>query len=191
MDTFAFDDCTIFHMCQLKPRPAFHKFVGDKIFHKNFEKLSILLSHAKQKKISKCRFVPTEFFDQNVMKSYSELLETMGNVQILGSVFKKEMMEQLVAFYEEIKLEFKEIPKSEDIALVKKLIEQNKRPLKKGRSMPNDDDFKILAGYAKYSATGKKFLISEDEDFWGYKDLYQNGLGIHIVEEWNCHKLIS
>jgi len=190
MDTFAFDDCSIFHLCQLKPRAAFSKFFGSQISHKHFEKLSSLLRHARQKNIERGRFVPAEEFDANVMKSYSDLLEKFGNVQILGHVFKKEMIEQLMAFYESIKQEFQEILKSDDIRAVKQLIEQNKRQLKKGRSMPGEDDLKIIVGYAKHQAPGKKFLISEDEDFWGYKDLYQREFKIFVVEEWNCHQII-
>lgn len=55
--------------------------------------------------------------------------------------------------------------------------------------MPQDDDLKIIAGYFKYDCDENKYLISEDEHFWGYADLILKNFNIYVVKEWECHAL--
>lgn len=153
--------------------------------------MQVLLNHLRQNNLPRCRFVPEEDFDANIIKSYNQLLEGVGNVQMLKAVFKKEMIDQLQTFYKELKKEFTEIEKDDNITMVKELFVKNERPLKKGWSIPNDDDLKIIAGYSQFYCHGEKYLISHDEDFWGNKDLILQEFQIIIIEEWNCHKLAS
>ena len=67
--------------------------------------------------------------------------------------------------------------------------ENNLLKLNKEDNMPQDDDLKIIAGYCKYECSGNKYLITEDEHFWGYADLIIKNFNIHTVKEWECHTL--
>lgn len=164
-NNYAFDDCSILHLCKLKPRKAYHVFVGSEITFKNWPQLQRLLDNLRKNNLAHSRFVPAENFDDNVIKSYGKLLEGVGNVQILGNTFKKEILEQLQKFYDEIKKEFAEIEKETNIQEVKELVEKNEVELEKGRNIPNEDDLSIIAGYSNFTCEGRKYLISEDEDF--------------------------
>jgi hypothetical protein len=87
-----------------------------------------------------------------------------------------------------------EIPKAKDFKHIKDFFKKNERPLKKARqarytNIPEDDDCQILAGLIGFPASGTKFLVSQDEHFWGYADLILGEYGIQVVKEWECHTL--
>ncbi len=90
MNIYAFDECSILHLCKLKIRSAFRPFFNEAfIAHKNSQKLSFLLKNIQTKNQVKARFVPNENFESNLIKSYNDMLEKQGNVGILGLTFKK------------------------------------------------------------------------------------------------------
>lgn len=188
MIRYAFDDCSILHMCELKIKESYQQFVGKVIAHENCSKLNTLLVYLRNKNISYYRFVPANNFEVNSIHSYNQILQKVGNVQILGEVFRKEMLDQLELFYDKLKDEFKEMEKGKDIEKIKLIFINNEKELKKERNIPEDDDLKIISGYMNYNEA--KYFISEDEHFWGYRDLIFKEFGIEIVEEWNVHKLI-
>lgn len=145
----------------------------------------------REKNKLRAKFVPSENFDENLFRSYNELLGKQGNVQMLGTSFKKEMLEQLEKFYEELSKEFMDIEKDENISSIKTFFVDNQRPLTKNPKIPEDDDLKIISAYSNHDCSGKKLFISEDEHFWGYTDLIENEYGFTIVKEWECHRLVS
>ena len=81
------------------------------------------------------------------------------------------------------------IVKDKKIDGIKQIFEGNLRELSKKDSIPQDDDLKIIAGYYKYECDGNKYLITEDEHFWGYSDLILKNFNIYVVKEWECHTL--
>lgn len=188
---YAFDECSILHLCKLNIKSAFKIFFQkDFIAHKNFEQLNKLLNYLRDGDKIRARFVPNENFEHNLFKSYNELLEKEGNVQMLGTTFKKEMLEQLEMFYEELSKEFRDIEKDENIKTIKPFFINNQKPLIKNQKIPEDDDLKIISAYSNYPCNGKKLFISEDEHFWGYSDLIEKEYGFTVVKEWECHKLV-
>ena len=120
-----------------------------------------------------------------------DLLGKQGNVQILGSSFKKEMLEQLEKFYEKLSEEFIDIEKNEDIDSIKIFFINNQKPLKKDPKVPEDDDLKIISAYCDYNSIGKKYFITEDEHFWGYDDLIETEYNFFVIKEWECDKLVG
>jgi len=179
-------------MCQITIRDAYKPFFKKKyLAHKNFKRLNILIEYLRVQKKIRAKFEPNYNFDENLIRSYNELLEKQGNVQILGVVFKKEILEQLEQFYEALQKEFIDIEKDMNIFNIKDIFIKNERELKKDRNIPEDDDLMILSGYCSYEASGSKYFITEDEHFLGYDDLIQSNFGITIVKEWECHKLVS
>ena len=159
--------------------------------HKNHSQLDNLLCYLRKNNHNRARFIPNENFEANLFKSYNQLLEKQGNVMILGITFKKEILDQLTKFYSEVLPEFMEISKSEDITNVKAIFNTNPEPLKKYPKIPEDDDLKIIAGYCESRCSGYKYLISEDEHFWGYSELIDTNFKIKVVKEWESHRLIG
>lgn len=191
-DIYAFDECSVLHLCKIIIPPAFKIFFGtDSISHRNYEQLNDLIKSLILTSSAKGKFVPSENFERNLINSYNQLLEKQGNVSILGASFKKEVLDQLSKFYEEILPEFTNINKDKNIALLKLIFLKNARNLKKEPKIPEDDDMAILLGYSKITVSGNKYLISEDEHFWGYSDIIDSNFGIKVIEEWNCHQLIK
>lgn len=186
MNIYSFDDCSILNMCEIEMPKAFKGTIGkDKLNSKNFTKLNLLISKLKKK----FRFVPSTIKD-NIVKTARNLIEQEQlNVQILGKVFELQIMEQLDEFSSKIEEDFEEIQKNENINSVKLFFTNNERKLKKERNLPEDDDLMIIAGYVDYASDGEKHLITEDEHFWGYKDLILKEFNITITEERNCNKL--
>jgi len=189
-NVYAFDECSILHMCRLNIKAAYRIFFGkDFIAHKNFNQLSTLLKHLRDKNKTRAKFIPAENFDRNLLRSYDELLSKQGAVQMLKEPFKKEMLDQLEEFYEDLNSEFIDIQKNDNIRSIKTFFIANERQLKKQPKIPEDDDLKIISAYCQQACTGQKYLISEDEHFWGYDDLIEAEYGFTVVKEWECHKL--
>ena len=131
-----------------------------------------------------------EDIEKNVISVANELLENTGNVSILPQAFKAKIIEQIEEFKNSVEIDFIIIPKDSNINRIIQLFKDNEKELKKDTNIPNDDDCAVLGGYIKFSlGEGRKYLISHDEHFWGYKSLIKNNFDIIVVEEWNCHIL--
>lgn len=194
-NTYSFDDCSILNTCKVEIPKAYRIFVGkDELNSKNFFKLNLLINRLNSLKINKFRFVPSTIKD-NIVKVANKLIEDEGinihRFRNLAYSFKAGVIDQLEQFGENIKDNFEEIKKKEDIDFIKTVFTDNEKELKKEGNIPEDDDLMIIAGYVNYKSEGEKYLITEDEHFWGYKDLILNEFNIIITEEWDCHKLIS
>lgn len=186
----AFDDSSILKLCEIKIPNSYQIFFkAGKLSAKNHSKLITLIDRLDKNNIPKFRFVPAENIEANIIKVANQLLKGY-NIQMLGSVFKVEMMDQLKDFNDKIIKKFEEIVKSDDIEKIKSIFVNNLKTLSKGENTPQDDDIKIIAGYCKYGFDGNKYLISEDEHFWGYSDLISKHFKIHVVKEWECHLLL-
>ena len=188
-NTHAFDDSSILKFCTISIRASFQIYFEKKILTtRNYPKLKLFVDKLAKHNLPKYRFVPAENIEDNIMKVANQILEGY-NIQMLGTVFKVEVIDQLTEFYDQIKKEFLEIIKDEEIDGIKQTFESNLRELSKEDDMPQDDDLKIIAGYHKYECDGNKYLITEDEHFWGYSDLILKNFNIYVVKEWECHTL--
>ena len=186
-NTYAFDDSSILKLCKIRIPDSYQIFFKESILTaKNYSKLKTFIDKLSEHNIPKFRFVPAENMEQNTIKVANQLLEGYS-IQMLKNVFKVEIMDQLTGFNERIKDEFNEIQKDDDIEKIKQIFVSNPRKLSKDEDIPQDDDLKIIAGYNKYGCEGGKYLISEDEHFWGYTDLILNNFNIRVVKEWECH----
>ena len=188
-NAYAFDDSSILKLCTISIPASFQIFFQKKILTaRNYPKLKLLIDKLARNGILKFRFVPAENMDDNIIKVANQILEGY-NVQMLGNVFKVEIIDQLKDFNGQIRKEFGEILKDEDVKRIKQIFGNNLIELSKEDNMPQDDDLKIIAGYYKYNSDGNKYLISEDEHFWGYSDLILQNFNIYVVKEWECHTL--
>ena len=188
-NTYAFDDSSILKLCTIIIPNSFQIFFQKKILTaRNYPKLKLLIDKLANHSLPKFRFVPAENIEDNIIKVANQILEGYS-IQILGIVFKVEIIDQLTEFNDQIRKEFLEIIKDEQIGGIKQIFESNLRELSKEDNMPQDDDLKIIAGYYKYECDGNKYLITEDEHFWGYSDLILKNFNIYVVKEWECHTL--
>jgi len=188
-NTYAFDDSSILKLCTVNIPNSFQIFFQKKILTaRNYNKLKLLIDKLTMQDIPKFRFVPAENIEDNIMKVANQILEGY-NIQMLGIVFKTEIIDQLTEFNDQIRKEFLEIVKDGDIYGIKQTFESNLKELNKEDNMPQDDDLKIIAGYSRYECDGNKYLITEDEHFWGYGDLILKNFNIYVVKEWECHTL--
>lgn len=191
----SFDDCSILNTCEVEIPKACRIFVGkDKLKSENFSKLNLLINKLDSLKITKFRFVPSTIKD-NIIKVANKLIEDEGinihQIRNWAHSFKAEIIGRLEQFGERIKNNFEEIKKNEDINVIKKIFVDNGRELRKERNIPEEDDLKIIAGYMSYNSKEEKYLITQDEHFWRYKDLILKEFNIIVIEEWNCDKLIT
>jgi hypothetical protein len=193
LNVYALDECSILHLCKLKIPGGFIKFYDKQnLVHGHYDILKEFISKLDLKKIPKYRFEPSNI-KQNALKVANELLIKQGN-QILvlgtmGSVLKAQLIDQLEEFKDTISSEFKTILKKDEINSIKNIFVNNKRELTKESDIPENDDLKIIAGYIDLECESSKYLISDDEHFWGYKDLIKNNFGINVIEEWSCNKI--
>ena len=125
------------------------------------------------------------------MKQASELLPFAG-ITIKGVSFK-EIVDYLREFFGKLNDRFEAVDKNNDIEELRQFFTKNQRPLKKAvngySAVPEDDDLSILKAYSNYNAP-KKYIISQDEHFWGYDDLIQQGWNITVTKEWECKRLL-
>jgi len=188
-NTYAFDDCSILKLCSVHIPAAFQAF-----FHKtsmtakNGNNVKALIDKLEAAGYPKYRFVPSENMEGNIIKVANQLLEGY-NIRMLPPVFKYEVIGQLKEFNGRINEEFLKINKDENIEGIKQMFKQSIRELSKQDSMPQDDDLKIIQGYCKFECAGDKYLITEDEHFWGYADLILKRYNIYVVKEWEGHTL--
>ena len=190
MTSYAFDDCSILHLCKIEINKAFLIYFDKKEFkHDNYQKLELLNAFLDKNSLHKYKFVPNTI-QKNILKVVDDMFSGY-NVQILGTTFKTLIIDQTEEFYENVKNDFMNISKKEDIVSIKKMFIENVRELRKEKKTPSDDDLKIIAGYKDFYVKDIKYFITEDEHFWGYKDLILKYYNITIVEEWNSDKLID
>lgn len=188
-NTYAFDDSSILKLCKISIRASYQIFFPKRILTaRNYPKLKLLIDKLERYGHPKFRFVPAENIEDNIIKVANQILEGYS-IQMLGNVFKVEIIDQLTEFNDQVRKEFLEIVKDEKIDGIKQTFESNLRELSKDDDIPQDDDLKIIAGYYKYECDGNKYLITEDEHFWGYSDLILKNFNIHVVKEWECHTL--
>lgn len=188
-NVYAFDDCAILHQCKITIPKGFQPFFNKAILcYKNFKKLFLLKNTLNDKNISKYRFVPSDI-ESNIITVANELLDKEGNVRMLPRVFIAKVQEQLKSFFDEICNEYAEIDKVEEISEVKFFFENNEKELTKPRNIPEDDDCKILKALTLFPCNDKKYIISEDEHFWRYKDLILSEFRVYVIEEWSCGSL--
>ena len=189
-DTIAFDECSILHLCEIRIPNSFRVFFSKKkLVHRNFSKLNQLINKLEFKGIGKYRFDPLNI-ESNIIKAANEYLSKEGSqVMILGEVLKAQILDQLDDFIEKKIAGFKTIDKNEDIDAIKQIFLDNEKDLKKQENIPEDDDLKIISGFDKFISSGRKFLVSEDEHYWGYCGLIKDNFNINIMKEWECHKI--
>ncbi len=63
-----------------------------------------------------------------------------------------------------------------------------KKSLKKKETFLKMMELSIISGYCAFSCDGEKYLVSEDEHFWGYSSLIKDNFNIIIIKEWECNK---
>ena len=188
-NTYAFDDSSILKLCAIIIPNSFKVFFQKKeLTARNYPKLKLLIDKLAMQGIPKFRFVPAKNIDENIIKAANQILEGY-NIQMLRTVFKVDVIDQLTGFNDQIRKEFLEIIKDEKIDGIKQTFENNLRELSKEDNTPQDDDLKIIIGYYRYECDGNKYLITEDEHFWGYSDLIIKNFNIYVVKEWECHTL--
>ena len=191
-DIVAFDECSVLNTCEIKLEPTYKMCFGkEKLTHKNYHKLKSLIETLNHNGIPKYTFEPSSF-DNKAIYVFNGLIEEEGDKwKWLGETFKAKVIEQLENFRDEIKNSFNMIPKHNNIAHIKQKFIDDPKQLTKGKNnIPGDDDCKIIAGYSNFKCNGVKYLISQDEHFWGYKDTISSEFHIKVIEEWTCHKLI-
>ena len=183
---YAFDNCSIIHSCEIIIPNAFRPILGkSKLSHKNYFKLSQFIQKLNKSNLKKFRFVPSNA-DIAIIGFVNQLIVETGITIPLPSAFKAEVNEQIYQYTQSINQDFIEIQKENEIKGIKTIFVQNEKMLKKGKNIPETEDLEIIAGYQKHICEGNKYFISEDEHFWGYKDLIKNNFNICIIEEWNC-----
>lgn len=177
----AFDECSVLHMAKVDVPLAFQRFYGEELKHGNCDKLLALVDKIKAKD-KPYRFVPGL---KAFTKVISELLE--GGSMVMMNVFRNEIKISLDRFWNSLS-DWGEISRVEDCDDVLEVFKENEEELTKAENIPEREDCEIIAGYKAIEAK-EKILISEDEHFWGYKELIKKEFGIEVVEEWDCHKL--
>lgn len=195
-NVYSFDECSILHSCSVRiPASDQWKFGKTELKHRNCEKVNTLFAALKQQGMTKYRFIPSLNLEMNLLKTANDLIDATGvQPAFLPKTFRVEIMDQLREFHESLS-DWREIPKAKAFQHIKDFFKKNERPLKKSKNppytnIPGDDDCQILAGLISFSCHGTKFLVSEDEDFWGYADVILTKFGINIVKEWECHTLV-
>jgi len=191
-NTYAFDECSILHFCEMEIPAAYQIFFEEQtLTPRNHNAIKTTIQKLKNNGIMPCRFVPSENLDQNIIKVANQIIMDRGiEISSLGSTFKAQLVGQLEEFGDKIRENFEEIKKHDEIEHIKQIFIDNEKDLTKSRNIPEDDDLRVIAGYMKHPCEGNKYLISEDEHFWGYKDLILGKFNIRVVEEWKCHQVI-
>ncbi len=185
---YAFDDCSILNTCEIKIPISYRIFFDgkEKLYSKNYLKLKKLIGKLNQNNIDMHRFVPSNMDSRivKVVKGY-----TSGVNLSMLRVLESELLNQIEEFKEQIISEFKDIEKNQDIIQIEEIFRNNVKLLVKDKKVPETEDMEIISGYYQYNTPQKKYLISADEHFWGYKDIILTHFKIIVVEEWFCDKL--
>ncbi len=190
-NSYAFDECSALKLCKIDVPESFQLFFGKVIKPKNHDVIKGLTDALDQQEINRKLFIPSNL-RHNSIKSTNEILTNLGHVQMLGKTFKAEVLKQIEDFCDTLSDNFEFINKSENINSIKQIFINNEREMTRPdkSNIPEDDDLKIISGYKDIKCTGIKYLITEDEHFWGYTDIIQNNFTISVVKEWECNILI-
>jgi hypothetical protein len=181
---YAFDDCSILNMCKIKVPASFELFLNkSELIPDNYSKLINLNNQLINKKCKKFMFIPSNF-EKHTIRIAKRMLGDLNPTMIRG--LNSQLIDRLNEFIDSVKDNFQPINKSEEIRDLRDLFIENEKELKKERNLPEDDDLKIMKGYAEFTSEQDKLLISQDEHFWGYKNLIENHLNISIIPEGNC-----
>ncbi|MCK5025051.1 MAG: hypothetical protein KAS15_00560 [Nanoarchaeota archaeon] len=190
-NSYAFDECSILKLCKIKIPESYRLFFKeDSLIPRNHYILNKIVAALDKKGISKYKFVPGNF-EQNAVLHVNQILENKRyQIRILGESFRAQIIDQLEDFYDELHANFKDLEKINSITPIKEIFIQNEKELIKEKNIPEDDDMTIIAAYRDFSCESKKYLISEDEHFWGYKDIILNNFNIHIIRERECEAIL-
>lgn len=186
---YSFDDCSIINQCEVKILPAFVSSFGiDKLCSENFKKLKKLSGELDNKEIPKYRFIPSNV-ESNMIKATEKLI-SQHEITFLLDELKENILKQLEDLFKQIVKEYSIIEKADEFSSIQELFIKNERPLKRRGNIPEDDDCKILKALESFECEGIKYIITEDEHFWGYKDMILSELRITAIEEWRCDTII-
>ena len=190
MSIVSFDECSVLKLCKITIPEAYKIIFGkEELFPKNHKKVHSLVNKIKKQGLKPYRFEPASNLSQHALKVGTACIEqTRVNPQFLKIAFRKEVVDQLTEFTESLN-DWEVIQKQEDRAPnVQEIFKQNEQELRKDKNIPELDDCSIIAGLLQEESQ-KKFLISEDEHFWGYKRIIQEEFNITIVPEWDCQNM--
>ncbi len=189
-DVVGFDECSLIHLCKIKLPKSFAKVLNSDAFQfKNRENLELLVEKLSERKVKLCKFEPMNL-TINIQKAVSQILDGESGPSFLSSVFEKTISDGLYNSLVYISTNFETIEKSADISSTKEFFKNNERNLKKENNIPEDDDISIMKAFKFFQAKGQKFFVSEDEHFWGYKELIESEFKFKVIEEWLCSSLL-
>ena len=175
----ALDESSILHTFKFKVPPVFQQILGQEIKHRNCDKLNNYLDKIFEDGEKPYRFTPG--LSGNVFKVVNELVG--GSNSFMSHALKLEVKKGLQKFREGLD-NWGEIPRNDNCDDILEMFRQNERQLKKNPNIPEIEDCSIIAGYHDFQGDNKK-LVSEDEHFWGYKDLISDTWHIQVKEEWS------
>ncbi|MBR9677088.1 hypothetical protein GOV04_03035 [Candidatus Woesearchaeota archaeon] len=188
-NTYSFDDCSIFNLCEINiPNSWSEMFGTNRLRSYNYGKLVRLMASLNQQNIIPYRFIPeSEKFNSNLIKHANQLLiKTKINPAFMDLVFKKEVIESLKFSFKGVLKVFNTIQKNDNFQNIKQFFEQN---CQVPTNVPNNDDCKIIGGLNSFNCLGNKFFISADNHFRNNCDLIKQEWNITIVPEHECHLL--
>jgi len=176
----AFDECSIINSFAIPVPDAWKPAFGANIKTKNYSKLNNLLSTLYEKGQKPYRFVPSKI---NIVKQAQGLI---NGITVMPLVLLKEVKKSIEKFMDEL-TEWNTITRNNSFTHIKKLFEENEQELKKNSNIPEDEDCEIIAGYVSYDSKKQaKVLITNDEHFYGYKELIWDNFLVRVVEEWKA-----
>lgn len=188
---YAFDECSVLKLCIIKIPDAYSGYFEQNVLlQRNHDKVKKLISALGKANIPRYKFMSASL-ENNMVEAVNQLFEEIGYNGILGRAFKGDILEQIEASRNQLENEFINIEKIDNISDIKEIFTQNERELNKEKNIPEDDDMMIIAGYKVFSSIGKKFLISEDEHFWGYQDIILSNFDINVIKEKECLVLMN
>jgi hypothetical protein len=163
------------------------------VYFRNYRKLTNLRKAILHSGRKPYYFQPSEIETSALSASY-DLIEFHINTKEAGLLrhnIAKKLLQIVKVELNAILKDFKEIQKSEDFQDLKRYFKENERQLSKDQNLPEDEDFRIMAGFCVFDCKGIKVLISEDEHFWAYEDILKEKCDIRVVKEWECSSLLS
>ena len=192
---YCFDDCTIINSADFEIPPSHLKqFSQGFLDFENTKKIRGLYNDIDEAGLKRYRFVPDRKFKKNTVKSIRNLIKKYCPKQI--KFLEAEIVDQADLFYEEIRDDFVELEKSDDIVQIQEFFKKHETPLKKTRrnpqkynNIPEPDDCQILASLVRYSTGLQKTFISADEHFWAYGEEIKGTFNIEVVQESDCNTL--
>ena len=177
------------NLLSFKVRKANRILVGNKkiLFSKNYNSLWAFIKHVDSFGSKKYRFEPQDF-DSTAISAVKGLLGGQGG-SVLENILRSEMTTQIEEQIGMIKEQFLEITKNKDITQIKNIFLENKKQLNKNSNIPEDDDLSIMLAFKEFECSENKYLISEDEHFWGYEDLILSNFNFVVIRERNLDKI--